>query len=69
MMHRDDPQEHRARIRHVPEWRLERKPYEAAYLMKLGGLNKAEALELIAKHSGDNFKITADLFSRRYRQS
>ena len=67
MMHQDDPQEHRARIRDVPVW--ERKPYEPAYLMKLGGLNKAEALELIAKHRGDNFKITADLFSRRYRAS
>ena len=70
MMHQDDPQERpRARIRHVPERHLERKPYEVAYLMKLGDLDKAEALALIAKHSGDNFKITADLFSRRYRPS
>ena len=44
MMHQDDPQEHRARIRDVPERRLQRKPYEPAYLMKLGGLKKAEAL-------------------------
>jgi hypothetical protein len=69
MMHQIEPQEHRARIRRVPDWRLERRPYEVAYLMKLGGLTKAEALALIAKHEGDTYEINAELFSRRPRNS
>jgi hypothetical protein len=65
MMHQNEPQTRRARIRHVPDWRFERKPYEVGYVMKLGGLKHAEAVALIAKHGGDNFSITAELFSRR----
>jgi hypothetical protein len=67
MLHHNEPTQRKARIRHVPEWRMERAPYEAAYLMKLGGLDHADALALIAKHRGDNFNIMADLFSRRSR--
>lgn len=67
MMHQNEPQQRRARTRHVPEWRAERAPYQAAYLMKLGGLSHADATALIARHRGDNFNIMAELFSRRSR--
>ena len=69
MMHQDEPQEHRGGSRHVPDWRPEKRPYEIAYLMKLGGLKREEALALIAKHRGDTYGINAELFSRRYRNS
>ena len=69
MMHQNEPQAQRVRIRRVPDWRLERRPYEVAYLMKLGGLTNAEALALIIKHGGDTYEINAELFSRRSRNS
>jgi hypothetical protein len=67
MLNQIEPDQRRARIRGVPEWRTQRAPYEAAYLMKLGGLKHADALALIAKHQGDNFNIMAELFARRSR--
>jgi hypothetical protein len=67
MMHQNEPQAHREQIRRVPDWRPEKKPYEVAYLMKLGGLKREEALALLAKHEGDTYEINAELFSRRYR--
>jgi hypothetical protein len=69
MMYQNEPQERRARIRRVPDWRLARRPYEVAYLMKLGGLTNAAALALIAKHGGDTYEINAELFSRRSSNS
>jgi len=33
--------------------------------MKLGGLTKADAEALIAKHRGDTYEINAELFVRR----
>ena len=65
MMHQNELQKHRARIRRVPDWRLDRRPYEVAYLMKLGGLTKPDAEALIAKHTGDTYEINAELFARR----
>jgi hypothetical protein len=64
MMHHDEPQS-RARTRHVPEWRIARRPYEVSYMMKLGSLSHAEATALLAKHGGDNFNVMAELFERR----
>lgn len=54
--------------RGVPAWRLKKRTYEVDYLMKLGGISRAEATALIAKHRGDTFEINAELFARR-RQS
>ena len=65
MMHHNEPQEHRARIRRVPDWRPEKRPYEVAYLMKLGALTKTDAEALIAKHRGDTYEVNAELFARR----
>ena len=67
MPNQNEPQQRRASVGDVPEWRTQRAPYEAAYLMKLGGLNHAAAVALIAKHHGNNFNIMAELFSRRSR--
>ena len=67
MMHQNEPQGHRGQIQRVPVWRPEKRPYEVAYVMKLGGLKHEEALALIAKHRGDTYEINAELFSRRYR--
>ena len=67
MLHHNEPQQRRARIRHVPEWRVARAPFEVRYLMKLGGLNHADAVALTAKHRGDNFNLMAESFSRRSR--
>ena len=67
MLHQNDPQGGRALRGHVPDSRRARAPYEVAYLMKLGGLNQATAVALIAKHRGDNFNILAELFSLRPR--
>jgi hypothetical protein len=67
MLNQIEPQQRRARTRDVPKWRTQRAPYEAAYLMKLGGLNHADTSALIAKHGGDNFDIMAELFARRSR--
>ncbi|ESY72792.1 hypothetical protein X743_14895 [Mesorhizobium sp. LNHC252B00] len=35
--------------------------------MKLGNLGRQEALDLIARHSGDRDEITAELFLQRGR--
>jgi hypothetical protein len=53
--------------RSVPDWRLNRKTYEVAYLMKLGNLTREAAMALIAKHDGDTFEINAELFAQRGR--
>jgi hypothetical protein len=53
--------------RGVPDWRLNRKGYEVAYLMKLGNLTREAAIALIAKHEGDTFQINDELFSLRGR--
>ena len=67
MLRHNEPQQRRARTRHLPEWRVARAPFEVSYLMKLGGLNHADALALMAKHRGDNFDIMAELFASRSR--
>ena len=51
--------------RGVPDWRLNRKGYEIAYLMKLGSLTRDAAIALMAKHGGDTFEINAELFRLR----
>ena len=53
--------------RYVPEWRFNKRTFELPYLMKLGNIGRQEALALIARHSGDRDKITAELFSQRGR--
>jgi hypothetical protein len=53
----------------VPDWRLFKRPYEVTYLMRLGGLNRSEAVALINRHNGDRYEINAELISRhRQRQ-
>ena len=53
--------------RYVPEWRLTSRTYEVPYLARLGKMSREEAVALIAKHNGDHYAITAELFSRRSR--
>jgi hypothetical protein len=53
--------------RGVPAWRLTDSTYEAPYLARLGKISREEAVSLIARHNGDHYAITAELFSRRAR--
>jgi hypothetical protein len=67
MMRQDGTAARKAAIRDVPEWRLNKRTYEVAYLMKLGNLTRHEAMALFTKHDGDSYEITAELFSLRGR--
>jgi hypothetical protein len=67
MMRQDETTAPKPSIRGVPEWRLNKRTYEVPYLMKLGNISREEATALIAKHDGDIYEITAELFSLRGR--
>jgi hypothetical protein len=65
MMRQDGTRAWETATRGVPEWRLNKRTYEIPYLMKLGKISREEALALVARHNGDQYEITAALFSRR----
>jgi hypothetical protein len=67
MMRQDGTTGRKGAPRYVPEWRLNKRPFEVPYLMKLGNIDRQEALALMARHNGDRDEITAQLFSRRVR--
>jgi hypothetical protein len=65
MMRQDGTKDWKPVTQYVPEWRLNKRAYEVPYLMKLGNISREEAIALIAEHRGDQYEITAALFSRR----
>jgi hypothetical protein len=67
MMRQDETAAPKAATPGVPEWRLNKRMYEVPYLVKLGNISRQEATALIAKHDGDIYEITAELFSLRNR--
>ena len=65
MMDQNGTHKRQGEVLGVPDWRLFKRPYEVTYLMRLGGLTRADAVALINRHNGDRYEINAELISRR----